>query len=558
MVLDNADDLDMFFTKPTSTVADSERTVSLIDYLPQSSQGLMLITTRDTRMGERLAGRNTSIPVNPMSPSEAQDLLRSRLKRPDSGDDDNLEILINALQHIPLALTQAAAFISENNLALIEYLEMLRTDDSDLQDLLDEDLGDLRRDSESQNSVIRTWKLSFDLISKQKPRAAEMLSLIAVLDRQGIPKSLLRNNKDRNVHVATALGILQAFSLISAGDGGSGYEIHRLVQLATRRWLEIQGTKEEWQKKALLVLADMFPSGKFKNWTTCENLLPHAQTVTQYENANKAYPERSAHLLRRMARFDTNQGRYEIACTRGLAAFEVRKKYSGIEHPSTLRSMATLAMIYRKQGRWDEAEKLEVQVMETRKRVLKEEHPSTLISMANLASTYCKQGRWDEAEKLQVQVMETTKRVLGEEHPDTLLSVANLASTYWDQGRWDEAEKLEVQVMETRKRVLKEEHPYTLISMANLAVTYGYQGRLDEAEKLQVQVMETTKRVLGEEHPDTLISMANLAVTYWSQGQWDEAIELIRVVVDLRTKILGANHPDTLDSVQWLNDWSRT
>ena len=122
MVLDNADDLDIFFAKPTSTVADSERTVSLIDYLPQSSQGLMLITTRDTRIGGRLAGRPTSIPVDPMSPSEAQDLLRSQLKRPDSGDDDNSRILVDALEYIPLAITQAAAFISENNLALIEYL----------------------------------------------------------------------------------------------------------------------------------------------------------------------------------------------------------------------------------------------------------------------------------------------------------------------------------------------------------------------------------------------------------------------------------------------------
>ncbi len=477
MVLDNADDLDMFFAKPTSTVASSERTVSLTDYLPQSSQGLMLITTRDKRVGERLTGRNTSIPVNSMSPSEAQDLLRSQLKGPDSGDDDNLRILINALQHIPLAITQAAAFISENNLVLMQYLELLRTDDSDLQDLLDEDLGDLRRDPEKQNSVIRTWKLSFDLISKQKPRAAEMLSLIAVLDRQGIPKSLLRNDRDRDVDVARALGILQAFSLISAGDGGSGYEVHRLVQLATRRWLEMQGTKEEWQKKALLVLADMFPAGNFESWTTCESLLPHAQAVTQYESANRAFPARSAHLLRNMAQFDMTQGRYEIAFTRGSAAFEVQKNFSGIEHPSTLTSMTILATIYWNQGRLDEAEKLQMQVMETSKRVLKEEHPDTLTSMASLASTYWKQGRWDETERLEVQVMETRKRVQKEEHPDTLNSMANLASTYWKQGRWDKAEKLQMQVMETRKRMLKEEHPDTLISVNNLAVTYQNQGR---------------------------------------------------------------------------------
>jgi hypothetical protein len=64
--------------------------------------------------------------------------------------------------------------------------------------------------------------------------------------------------------------------------------------------------------------------------------------------------------------------------------------------------------------------------METRKRVLGVEHPSTLTSMANLASTYSGQGRWKEAEELEVQVMETKKRVLGVEHPSTLTSMANL------------------------------------------------------------------------------------------------------------------------------------
>lgn len=167
--------------------------------------------------------------------------------------------------------------------------------------------------------------------------------------------------------------ILQAFSLINAGDGGSGYEVHRLVQLATRKWLEMQGTKEHWQGKALLVLTDMFPAGNLESWTTCESLMPHAQTIIQYENANEACPEQLAHLLRNMVHFDMMQGRYEIAHTRGLAAFEVQKKISGLEHPSTLSSIANLSSKYWDQGRWNEAEKLEAQVMETRKRVLKEE-----------------------------------------------------------------------------------------------------------------------------------------------------------------------------------------
>lgn len=54
---------------------------------------------------------------------------------------------------------KAAAFIIQNNLTLVEYIDILFTNDSEVQDLLN-NIGDLRRDSESWNSVFRTWLCS--------------------------------------------------------------------------------------------------------------------------------------------------------------------------------------------------------------------------------------------------------------------------------------------------------------------------------------------------------------------------------------------------------------
>ena len=99
---------------------------------------------------------------------------------------------------------------------------------------------------------------------------------------------------------------------------------------------------------------------------------------------------------------------------------DMRKKLLGVKHPSTLLSIANLAVAYWKQGRWNEAEQLEVQVMDMRKKVLSTEHPDTLSSMANLAATYMNQGRWNEAEQLEVQVVDMRKKLLGVQHPDTL------------------------------------------------------------------------------------------------------------------------------------------
>src|ERR1700722_5823880 len=239
LVLDNADDMETFFGTKSSPSVGSEQAVPLVTYLPCNPNGSILVTTRDKRVGERLANREKATMVLPMAEGEAERLLWSKAAQ--EGSLDKTNELLEILGYLPLAITQAAAYISENSITVEKYLKMLCTEDFEIQDLLSEDLPDLRRDSKSQNSVIRTWKISFDQIRKQKPRAAEIFSLMAVLDRQRIPETLLRKGCERETEFATALGTLQAFSLISVEKGGTNFEIHRLVQISAQRWLEFHG-----------------------------------------------------------------------------------------------------------------------------------------------------------------------------------------------------------------------------------------------------------------------------------------------------------------------------
>ena len=543
----------MFFPKPIPTAINDECTLPLIDYLPHS-KGSMLITTRNKRLAKRLAGIRALIVVNPMAPQEAQKLLleKRQATSPSHSDEDQSRRLVEALGFIPLAITQAAAFINENLNSLTEYLEMLRTSDSEMQQLLNEDLGDLRRDSQSHNSIVMTWKMSFDLISKQEPRAAEMLSRMAFLDRNGIPEILLRDRSDPSVDFKKALGTLLAFSLIKRkAVNRAEYELHSLVQLICQKWLKMQGTTAKWQMSAFIVVADVFPTGHYKTWTGCESLLPHALKVLEY-GPNEAYLMPFSNLLSRVASFDMEQGRYEMARIRFLAASEMLKNSLGLENDLTLRCIADLACTYRAQGHFEEAEKLLVQVLEIGRRVLGVEHRDTLRFMNHLAVTYQRQHRWDLAEKLHTQVLEARKRVLGAEHPQTLGTMSSLASSYSMQQNWEEAEKLFLQVLEIKKRVLGSEHPNVLYTMNNLAIMYDSLRRREEAETLYVQVLNVTERVLGAEHPNALSIMYNLAFTYARQNRWDEAEKLFLYVIEVNKRVLGAEHPDTLVSMNIL------
>ena len=557
MVIDNADDLELFFSSPGCAKSTIVSDGDIARYLPECSHGAMLITTRNKQVAVRLSTSQLPIEVCRMEEEESRRLLHSRL-RDEHIDPANLSIISSRLEHLPLALVQAAAFIQENSISVGEYLPLLDDSDQGLVELLSNDFKTAGRDSETPRAVAETWMLSFQQIQQQNPFASELLSLMSFWDRQAIPEEFLSNYGERNSRFKTriefikAIGVLKAFSLVS-GEKGGNLDMHRLVQLVTRKWLTKEDTASRYKREALLTVSKMYPFGDFENRAICSAYLPHGNAVLRLDvGASDEEEEAKGTLLYCMAGYLGFEGRWSNAEDLTLQAREILNRVLGKEHPSTLASIHNLATTYWNQGRWKEAEKLGVQVMEIRKRVLGKEHPSTLASMHNLASTYWNQGRWKEAEELGVQVMEIRKRVLGKEHPDMLTSMHNLASTYLNQSRWKEAEELGVQVIETRKRVLGKEHPATLASMHNLASTYLEQGRWKETEKLLVQVIEAKKRVLGKEHPDTLTSMHNLASTYLEQGRWKEAEELLVQVMEAKKRVLGKEHHETLASMHKL------
>src|SRR5437762_11590162 len=108
-------------------------------------------------------------------------LLCSKLSRDSNCTEADAAILVKMLDYLPLAITQAAAFISENYCTIGDYLEMLQASGSNQIKLLSKDLYDPRRYTDALSSVVRTWKLSYDQVRTQNPRAAEMLALMDVL-----------------------------------------------------------------------------------------------------------------------------------------------------------------------------------------------------------------------------------------------------------------------------------------------------------------------------------------------------------------------------------------
>jgi hypothetical protein len=173
--------------------------------------------------------------------------------------------------------------------------------------------------------------LSFDQIREQDPQAAAMLSLMAMLDRQQIPESLIRKPEERDVDFSTAIGTLNGLSLITTGFGEETFALHRLVQLSVHVWLEQHNHKAHYEEEALSLLADRFPSGEHENRETCESLFPHAQAVLRYNLVSEPSLIQRADLLFNISSFDWQQGRYDPAYEKISEVYDLRGKLLGLE-----------------------------------------------------------------------------------------------------------------------------------------------------------------------------------------------------------------------------------
>ncbi|KAF2468400.1 uncharacterized protein BDR25DRAFT_335457 [Lindgomyces ingoldianus] len=467
LVLDNVDDASFLLEAPSASCVgqtnslEGKRSQPLITYIPQCQNGSVLITTRRRSAALQLVEQRDIIAVEPMDKSDALALLQKKLGQQDSSEE--VIELAAVLEFMPLAIVQAAAYISQRRprYSVQQYLEDFRRSDRKRTSLLDCEGGQLRRDWEAKNSIIITWHISFDYIRRIRPSAASLLALMSFYDRQGIPEALLRscaeeevskqgqdkpdNNdddwaegEDNASQLSASNGfeddvlMLRDYSFISVNINGTLFEMHGLVQLATRKWLDVHGKLEKWKQQFISNLCAAFPTGNFENWVVCQALFPHAMSAAAHRPEKPGSLRDWGSLLYRAAWYALEIGNWVEGGILSVQAMEARKKTLGQDHEDTLWSMEMVGNAYRLRGQWDGAEELFMQVMETRKKKLGADHPDTLTSMANLAManlafTRKMQGRDTEAIKLMTQCVQLTRHCLGASHPYHISSSKTLA-----------------------------------------------------------------------------------------------------------------------------------
>ena len=415
MILDNVDDLTLL---KAGSIQNDASVHSIVRYIPKAQSGRLLITTRDRRVGEGLSSPARTTDIGLPSLQESLQMMTSRMDTIELGlhAEGKVEELVTSLGFVPLAMMQAAAYIIETGASVDEYLEYTRTTDGDFEYLLDQDYFDQRRDADNTNSVYKSWKISFECIKRQNERAADLLALISVLDRQGIPKALLRKHISGLAPFRVALTLLIKFRLIEEQQETDMLSMHRLIHLCMQAWVRTQGTQMSWQEKALEGVDEEFPSGDFGTLAQCEKLMPHATLLMQLQLVDKDSRLRIASLHHKCGAYLMSIGSFKAAISHREVAYSKRQELLGNSHYDTLRSLSGLSGACDSDGQYERAEQLILQAIDGWQQNFGDQHQSTFSSKASLALVYQHQGNYNKSEELLRLVVNVSQRILGPGH----------------------------------------------------------------------------------------------------------------------------------------------
>jgi tetratricopeptide (TPR) repeat protein len=560
IIVDNADNLAEFFPSQDPD-ADGKKPIGLALYLPQGTKGCILVTTRDRVVASRLANQDI-LEVKAMSPDEAEALLLRYAPDaiPTTAEKDALPRLLEEVKYLPLAIVAAAAFMRENDVSIIEYLELYTQSKQTQSELMGSEFYDFRRGAEVPEAVLTTYFMPFQRLQRQSPLATDFLRLIAFFDSNGIPKQLLLESKlpgtESPVQFTKAVGSLLSLGLMSKSADGSMYHVHQLVHLSIEAFFpDEDGTWRSRAMEILLKLFHLFPNQEKAldkwNWESCATYSPHVQAALEKMSPEAPSPTERM-LLVRLATYLEAAGRSRDAeahlrrCTASSDAIEG----DDLMNLEILEGYIMLGKTLESQAKWEQAEDLYTLIVARSEKSVGLDNPIVIAVVRLLIKMLVRRGNLSRAEQLTRSLVERYKRVLGEYHPDVVLIVHRLAKILRKQDKYDEAESLyQWAVIRTDIRQ-GPTHPYTLISITRLALVLQCRGQYQISEEVLQRALTRYEQFQDPVNDLTLGSFIKLARVLEQQRNLDQAEKILRRATSGYEKSRGRMDPRTLSCLR--------
>lgn len=540
---------------------------------PSSPHGRTVVTTRQ-RDAAFAGPERRLVPIGLFTPQEAVTYLTAALAAHDHSEPtDHLVGLAADLGYLPLALSQAVAYLIDMDLDCASYRGLLADHARTLTEVLPHPTG---LPDDQAGTVATVWSLSIDRANQLHPAglARPMLQLAALLDPNGIPEMILTSgpalaylNKYRTTRpgppraaqvtvddAVGALRVLHRLNLIDHTPRGPDriVRVHHLIQRAAREAVR-QARRDEAADVAADALTDVWPDVE-RDIGLAQVLRANADAV--YRVAPEALWKPDAHyLLARVGNSLGDAGQVVAAAEHFQRMADDAHERLGAEHPDTIAFRHCLAQWRGAAGDVAAAADALARLVDDAARALGAEDPVTLTIRHNHAHWQGEAGDAVGAAEAFARLLTEQERILGSDHPRVLTTRHNLARWHEETGDIAGAVAEYSELVQHMQQTLGPDHPQTLKTRSNLAWLRVRLGDTIGAVGALSDLLADQQRALGEEHPDTLQTRNDLASCRGISGDPADAARALDSVLNDRTRMLGPDHPDTLQTRNDLAHW---
>ncbi len=543
-------------------------------YLPSTKNGHILLTTR-TQLPNSIAQH---IDLDKMELDEAALFLLRRINMISSRDTfkdvpltelTTAREIAEALDGLPLALDQAAAYIEETDCRLVGYLQRYRSYQTKLLEIRHGPASKVRQRSlpDHPEPVTKTLALSLEKVHEASAASADLLRLCAFLYPDGIAEEILtegapelgrtlRSVAKNTLTLDEIIAESLRYSLIRRDAEARTLSIHRLVQAVLKESMT-KNMQRQWAERTVRAVNRAFPDVKFETWQRCQRCLPHAQTCASLiEQWSMTFPE-AIQLLDRTGLYLQERAQYAQAEALLQRSLMLREQTLGSEHLGVAASIDALADVYFSEGKYVLADSLFQRSLAIREKFLAPDHPDLAISLKNAAhiSYFIDSTKYERSEERLLRAQTILEKTFGPEHLEVADNLDRLAIFYDYQRKYAQAEPLWQRVREIREKILGSRHPAVGGSIYDLAHLYCIEGKYAQAEPLLQQALAIFEETLGPEHSDVASVLDSMAMLALDQGKYAQAEPLFQRAVAITEKVLGLKHPkmaQILDNVALL------
>ncbi|KAA8893190.1 hypothetical protein FN846DRAFT_980026 [Sphaerosporella brunnea] len=517
-------------------------TVRLRDVLPVCGHGHIIVTSR---VVVPECDHHIDIPI--MDKESGLKFLLGDLFEDASQDArEAAEKIAETLGYLPLALSQAVAYMKTRGLELADYLHRLC---KDLSRLISNPIPPYT------DGVFSCWKLSVDALMETNPDAIYLLRLCSFLSPEGVSKELLyRGLKgmgwlDTNeFRLDDAIDDLVRYALMkckASATGGGGkrrsFWIHPLVQ----HWAKHSYS----ESKSVVLEKDPSRVAQLLKEGSRSTVCFVASSVVENDRGSDEWIFERENMAHFRLCYDDYIPRYITA--------------PGNEDIVDERLALALRRFGRLRCAWSEevwAEGLLLESVRLYYRLL----PATadievalLQTKMTLAELYLCHEFGCSIENIGLLIDETVlglRLLLGEFHPDALWSMTLKATHLAEIGWNDEGVELFQKCLENNEKALPPGHPYIFNTMSDLAMLHHLLGNADQALELSIRAFEQCEMSHGVNHPKALLLLRVVAEMHRRSGDFDKACECFQRVAKGLEATFGVANKTTLSVIGSLRE----